>query len=127
MDNRGAFGYPPIDPRLLESGAPVPIPQRGRVARFVVYSIVALFIVVGVGGPFLAPTEAVAGVAQAEAPHQVVALATNPLLTYPQSLAPGTCTLPKFGRTTDELRAYLEAELTCLDAAWKPVITPLSG
>ena len=126
MDNRGAFGYPPIDPRLLESGAPVPIPQRVRVARFVVYSIVALFIVVGVGGPFLAPTEAVAGVAQAEAPHQVVALATNPLLTYPQSLAPGTCTLPKFGRTTDELRAYLEAELTCLDAAWKPVVSGIN-
>jgi predicted metalloprotease len=126
MDNRGAFGYPPIDPRLLESGAPVPIPQRGRVARFVVYSIVALFIVVGVGGPFLAPTEAVAGVAQAEAPHQVVALSTNPLLTYPQSLAPGTCTLPKFGRTTDELRAYLEAELTCLDAAWKPVVSGIN-
>jgi len=126
MDNRGAFGYPPIDPRLLESGAPVPIPQRGRVARFVVYSIVALFIVVGVGGPFLAPTEAVAGVAQAEAPHQVVALSTNPLLTCPQSLAPGTCTLPKFGRTTDELRAYLEAELTCLDAAWKPVVSGIN-
>jgi predicted metalloprotease len=126
MDNRGAFGYPPIDPRLLASGAPVRIPQRGRVARFVVFSIAALFIVVGIGGPLLGPTEAVAGVARAEPPRQVVALATNPLLTYSQSLAQNTCTLPKFGRSTDQLRAFLVAELTCLDAAWKPVVTGIN-
>jgi hypothetical protein len=126
MDNRGAFGYPPIDPRLLASGAPVRIPQRGRVARFIVMSLVALMIVAGVGGPLLGPTVAVAGVAQAEPPRQVVALATNPLLTYTQSLAATTCTLPKFGRATDQLRAFLEAELTCLDAAWKPVVTAIN-
>ena len=126
MDNWGAFRDPLPDPRLLASGAPIPIPQRGRVARFIVLSLVALVIVAGVGGPALGPTVAIAGAAQAEPPRQVVALATNPLLTYSQSLAPNTCTLPKFGRAPEEMRAYLQAELTCLDAAWKPVVTALN-
>ncbi|MBB5891572.1 neutral zinc metallopeptidase [Kutzneria kofuensis] len=94
--------------------------------RFVSLGALGLVLALVFGVDYFRPTEAVAGVAQPEAPRQVVALATNPLLTYSTSLAQNTCTLPKFGRAVEQLRAYLTAELTCLDAAWKPVITELN-
>ncbi|MFI9386202.1 neutral zinc metallopeptidase [Kutzneria sp. NPDC052558] len=86
----------------------------------------ALVFLLVFGIDAIGPTESVAGVAQAEAPRAVVALATNPLLTYSASLAQNTCTLPKFGRGLEQLRAYLTAELSCLDAAWKPLVTALN-
>ncbi|EWM13862.1 MULTISPECIES: neutral zinc metallopeptidase [unclassified Kutzneria] len=118
MDNRGAFD-------LLASGAPVRIPQRTSAQRYISLAALGLVLLLVFGVDYLRPTEAIAGAAQAEPPRPVVALATNPLLTYTASLATGTCTLPKFGRASEELRAYLTAELTCLDAAWKPVVTAL--
>ncbi|MFC0433447.1 neutral zinc metallopeptidase [Kutzneria buriramensis] len=94
--------------------------------RLVLFGVVGFALAILLVVRVIAPTDAIAGTAQAEPPRQVVALATNPLLTYPASLAPTTCDLPKFGRAADQLRAYLEAELTCLDAAWKPVVTALN-
>ncbi|QUQ68986.1 neutral zinc metallopeptidase [Kutzneria sp. CA-103260] len=125
MDNRGAFDDP-----LREPGFPsvTPIRTRRRVPleRYVSLGALALVLLLVFGIDYIGPTEAVAGVAQAEAPRPVVALATNPLLTYSASLATSTCKLPKFGRELERLRAYLTAELSCLDAAWKPLVTALN-
>jgi predicted metalloprotease len=108
---------------LLPSAAPV---RRMSLAdRLVLFGVVGFALAILLVVRVIAPTDAIAGAAQAEPPRQVVALATNPLLTYPAALAPTTCDLPKFGRAADQLRAYLEAELTCLDTAWKPVVTAL--
>jgi predicted metalloprotease len=108
---------------LLPSAAPV---RRMSLAdRLVLFGVVGFALAILLVVRVVAPTDAIAGAAQAEPPRQVVALATNPLLTYPAALAPTTCDLPKFGRAADQLRAYLEAELTCLDTAWKPVVTAL--
>jgi predicted metalloprotease len=108
---------------LLPSAAPV---RRMSLAdRLVLFGVVGFALAILLVVRVIAPTDAIAGAAQAEPPRQVVALATNPLLTYPAALAPTTCDLPKFGRAADQLRAYLEAELTCLDTAWKPVVAAL--
>jgi predicted metalloprotease len=130
MDYRGEPSPKTLfDDPLRELGQlPSNAPLRRRnpsTERYVSLGALGLVLAVVFGFAYIQPTEPVAGVAQAEPPRQVVALATNPLLTYSASLAANTCTLPKFGRTPEKLRAFLQAELVCLDAAWKPVITAL--
>ena len=114
------------DTAQLPSPAPIRIRRRASLQRHISLGALGLVLVLVFGIDYLRPTEAVAGVAQAEPARQVVALATNPLLTYPASLAQNTCALPKFSRDPERLRAYLTAELGCLDTAWKPVLTALN-
>jgi len=126
MDNRGAFDDPLREPGGFPSVTPVRARLRVPAERYVSLGALGLVLVLVFGISYIGPTEAVAGVAQAEAPRSVVSLATNPLLTYSASLANNTCTMPKFGRALEQLRAYLTAELACLDAEWKPVVTALN-
>ncbi|MBP2330977.1 hypothetical protein JOF56_011362 [Kibdelosporangium banguiense] len=46
----------------------------------------------------------------------------NPLLTPGLPLAQITCKLPGFGRSAEQLRAYYQAMIGCLDEAWKPLL-----
>jgi predicted metalloprotease len=124
MEHR--FDDPLRETGPLTSQAPIRVPRRTPPERYISLGVLGLVLALVFGVNYLRPTEAVAGVAQAEPPRPVVALATNPLLAYSASLTPSTCELPKFGRDPQKLRAYLTAELVCLDAAWKPVLTALN-
>jgi uncharacterized protein len=132
MEHRGelspktTFDDPLRDPGHLLSPAPIRVRRRTPAERYVSLGALAFVLLLVFGLGYLGPTEAVGGTALPEPPRAVVALATNPLLTYSAPLAPNTCTLPKFGRDPAKLHAYLTAELACLDAAWKPVITALN-
>lgn len=55
-------------------------------------------------------------------PRAVLQLATNPLLADGISLPAVTCTLPAIGRDSEQLRAYYQAAIGCLDQAWQPVL-----
>ncbi|CAM3545896.1 neutral zinc metallopeptidase [Kibdelosporangium persicum] len=46
----------------------------------------------------------------------------NPLLTPGLQLPQITCKLPGFGRSADQLRAYYQAMIGCLDEAWRPLL-----
>jgi hypothetical protein len=46
----------------------------------------------------------------------------NALLTPGMPLPKITCTLPAFGRSADQLRAYYQAMIGCLDEAWRPLV-----
>jgi predicted metalloprotease len=56
------------------------------------------------------------------APKSVLETDTNPLLVDGISLAPVTCTLPAISRDAEQLRAYYQAAIGCLDEAWRPVL-----
>ncbi|TCO52590.1 neutral zinc metallopeptidase [Actinocrispum wychmicini] len=56
------------------------------------------------------------------APTAKPALETNQLLTPGMSLPATTCRLPGFGKSADQLKAYYQAMIDCLDSAWKPVL-----
>lgn len=47
----------------------------------------------------------------------------NPLLTPGMQLPQVTCKLPGFGRSAEQLRAYYQAMIGCLDEAWRPLVT----
>ncbi|WP_158303178.1 MULTISPECIES: neutral zinc metallopeptidase [Prauserella] len=47
----------------------------------------------------------------------------NPLLGEGVALAGVTCDLPVLGGSAERLRAFYSAALSCLDAAWRPVLT----
>lgn len=51
----------------------------------------------------------------------------NPLLTPGLQLPQITCKLPAFGRSADQLRAYYQAMVGCLDEAWKPLVDQTDG
>jgi predicted metalloprotease len=54
--------------------------------------------------------------------RSVLETATNPLLGAGLSLPAVTCTLPAMSRDTEQLRAYYQAAIGCLDEAWRPVL-----
>lgn len=49
-------------------------------------------------------------------------LGTNPLLGEELRLPQITCELPALGRSDDQLSAFYNAQLKCLDEAWDPVL-----
>jgi uncharacterized protein len=100
-----------------------PAKPRGQLLTLGAVPVAAL-VVLGFT-VFGRPTVSVGGTAAAEPPHPVAALSANPLLTHRMTLAASTCDLPAFGRSNDELNAYLTAEMTCLDRAWQPVLTSI--
>jgi predicted metalloprotease len=53
---------------------------------------------------------------------KVYELSTNPLLGSSIQLTKVTCDLPALGRSDPELKAFYEAQISCLDAAWQPVL-----
>jgi predicted metalloprotease len=53
---------------------------------------------------------------------KVYELGTNPLLGSSVQLAKVTCHLPALGRSDADLKAFYEAEVSCLDKAWQPVL-----
>ena len=55
-------------------------------------------------------------------PKSVLETGTNPLLADGNGLAPVTCTLPAMSRDPEQLRAYYQAAIGCLDEAWRPVL-----
>jgi hypothetical protein len=54
--------------------------------------------------------------------QKVHELGTNPLLGAGIRLTDVTCPLPALGRSDDELRAFYEAQISCLDDAWRPAL-----
>jgi predicted metalloprotease len=56
------------------------------------------------------------------APTSVLELEDNPLLADGISLPQITCKLPAMTRNPEQLRAYYQAALGCLDEAWQPVL-----
>jgi predicted metalloprotease len=54
--------------------------------------------------------------------QRVRELGSNPLLAEGVSLSKVTCALPALGRSDDELIAFYQAQIKCLDAAWNPVL-----
>lgn len=55
-------------------------------------------------------------------PKPVLETDTNPLLAEGIGLGPVTCTLPTVNRDPEQLRAYYQAAIGCLDEAWRPVL-----
>ncbi|MGW3959689.1 neutral zinc metallopeptidase [Amycolatopsis sp. NPDC005003] len=55
-------------------------------------------------------------------PKAVPELARNPLLGDGVSPGPATCTLPELGRSADQLKAYYQALVTCLEQSWRPAL-----
>lgn len=55
-------------------------------------------------------------------PRPVLALQDNPLLAEGMSLPQITCQLPALGRSTEQLRAYYQGVIACLDNAWRPLL-----
>lgn len=55
-------------------------------------------------------------------PKSVLETDTNPLLVDGISLPQVTCTLPAISRDPEQLRAYYQAAIGCLDEAWRPVL-----
>ncbi|ALG07919.1 neutral zinc metallopeptidase [Kibdelosporangium phytohabitans] len=51
----------------------------------------------------------------------------NPLLAPGRQLPQITCKLPAFGRSADQLRAYYQAMIGCLDEAWRPLVEQTEG
>nr|WP_052477892.1 neutral zinc metallopeptidase [Kibdelosporangium sp. MJ126-NF4]CEL14804.1 YpfJ protein, zinc metalloprotease superfamily [Kibdelosporangium sp. MJ126-NF4]CTQ96567.1 YpfJ protein, zinc metalloprotease superfamily [Kibdelosporangium sp. MJ126-NF4] len=51
----------------------------------------------------------------------------NPLLAPGMQLPQITCKLPAFGRSADQLRAYYQAMIGCLDEAWRPLVEQADG
>jgi predicted metalloprotease len=60
------------------------------------------------------------------APKAQSALETNGLLAPGMPLPQTTCKLPAFGRSAEQLRAYYQAMVNCLDDAWKPVLAQVN-
>src|SRR5690349_5277727 len=56
------------------------------------------------------------------APVAKAALENNALLAPGMSLSATTCRLPTFGQSPDQLKAYYQAMVDCLDNAWKPLL-----
>lgn len=146
---RGADGgpevpEPPVQWRNLPPlGMPdQPAPPRGN-SPFAIIGVLALVLVVvlalGSPGKFTTTVEGVAvpGPAldtkpNAAAPHEPtsstapapraqVALEANRLLDPGMKLPAVTCRAT-FGRSAEQLRAYYQALIGCLDEAWKPVL-----
>ncbi|MBP2186080.1 neutral zinc metallopeptidase [Amycolatopsis magusensis] len=55
-------------------------------------------------------------------PGPVLATAENPLLADGVELPQTNCQLPSLRRSEEQLQAYYEAAMRCLDAAWKPTL-----
>ncbi|HEU5471520.1 MAG TPA: neutral zinc metallopeptidase [Actinophytocola sp.] len=55
-------------------------------------------------------------------PRAVLELETNPLLAAGIGLPEVTCKLPGMSRDPEQLRAYYQAVITCLDQAWQPAL-----
>jgi hypothetical protein len=55
-------------------------------------------------------------------PRAVLELGTNPMLAQGIGLPPITCKLPAISRNPEQLRAYYQAAIGCLDEAWRPVL-----
>jgi hypothetical protein len=62
----------------------------------------------------------------AEKPRPQVALEGNALLTPGMPMPAVTCRLPAFGRTAEQLKAYYQAMVGCLDDAWKPLLAQVN-
>jgi predicted metalloprotease len=56
------------------------------------------------------------------APTSVLELEDNPLLADGIGLPQITCKLPAMSRNPEQLRAYYQAAIGCLDDAWRPVL-----
>jgi hypothetical protein len=74
------------------------------------------------GGAAAAKARASSDGSTSEKIQKVYELGTNPLLSAGNRLTEVTCPLPVLGRSDDELRAFYEAQISCLDDAWQPVL-----
>jgi uncharacterized protein len=88
------------------AGTPVAAPAQPNVA----------------GGPRSSTAPSGSPSSQSPKARSVLETATNPLLADGLSLPAVTCTLPAMSRDTEQLRAYYQAAIGCLDEAWRPVL-----
>ncbi|MFC4000756.1 neutral zinc metallopeptidase [Prauserella oleivorans] len=119
-----------LDPQPADS--PASPRRRSRWLRGVPLAVGAalagLAVFVATGLPGSAGPDGAGGASappRAEQPHDGAAspgVADNRLHTAGVGPAPVGCDLPVLGGTRTELRAFYEAEVRCLDAAWRPVL-----
>ncbi|GAB3505291.1 neutral zinc metallopeptidase [Amycolatopsis cihanbeyliensis] len=125
----------PPPPRYPAPAPPQAPPRNSPVALLGTLVIVlGLVLVVAVAGRSADPVEgtavAIPGLSektpgepsQDQGPEPVWELGTNPLLDDGVVLPAVTCDLPRIGRSTDQLVAFYEAGMRCLDEAWEPVL-----
>ncbi|MCE7009579.1 neutral zinc metallopeptidase [Kibdelosporangium philippinense] len=70
-----------------------------------------------------APTTSAPTTSKSNKPRWQELTEANTLLAPGMQLPQVTCKLPAFGRSADQLRAYYQAMIGCLDEAWKPLLT----
>ncbi|WP_216207999.1 neutral zinc metallopeptidase [Amycolatopsis aidingensis] len=123
---------PPPPPR---HPAPQPPPRNSPAAILGTLVIVlGLVLVVALAGRTPDPVEGTAvampGLSEKlaaepsedQGPQPVRQLGTNPLLDDGVVLPAVTCELPRIGRSTEQLLAFYQAGMRCLDEAWEPVL-----
>jgi predicted metalloprotease len=129
----------PGDPKVLMEPAPRE-PRESRSSPVTIAAVLAIVFAVIAGVALLATNadntaDSVAGTAQPgqddgangapglpPGPRPVFELATNPLLVPGAGLPKGTCALPALDRTPESLRTFYQAEMDCLDNAWKTAL-----
>jgi predicted metalloprotease len=119
---------PPVDsPR--EEGKPGNSPVSIGLALVAVLGVVLGIGLVGrtveprrVAGTARVDPSVATGLRGSSPPRTAQPLGDNPLLAGGIAATPVACALPLFGRSDDQLAAYYEAALRCLNDVWTPVL-----